>query len=534
MSQGTLSTGVIAENVLKHVKKHAYEVFRDDDKPGRVTFLSQLMRIAMYRETEQKQQPVDESLNLMFETLMNRIGLLTSKRREESLAAAMAVFTRKLQDEVKIRKERNQKSANLPLAVFLDDVEQLKGVFGMEQSLLLVSLPDPIPFYKSELGREQVLYAVLVADSKLQDGDSIRCEARHKQDGTAMDTGNSSRSTECVSRTPTQLWDQHALDAMRTTSNANEATERRHESEERCKSATGNSEYVHLPTHKRRRLHLEQVDQEPATPATQNAIAAATQGQAGSAVGSGDTGNSLGPTAHVSQGPCQLCGHQPSSNLPPSDFCSIDGQKEATFGVDAATMRDDAAHSDYAVDEGGRQSRHPVSHDQLSTNDARVPNLVTDASNSHQSAGQSFFNKSSEDHQDHQGHNSTQLYASILTPRWTMVHGLKPLHHKEIKGTRDVMLTYQWNTMAAHNCYGMVLEDNEECTVYAVLPDEFQFQDLLNVTKRSSHWGNTGGISSVTIACPKYPENLFLCYLRCVILKADLPPSWPRLDSQIG
>jgi hypothetical protein len=114
MSQGTLSTGVIAENVLKHVKKHAYEVFRDDDKPGRVTFLSQLMRIAMYRETEQKQQPVDESLNLMFETLMNRIGLLTSKRREESFAAAMAVFTRKMRSKL----EKNE-IRNLPIFLWL-------------------------------------------------------------------------------------------------------------------------------------------------------------------------------------------------------------------------------------------------------------------------------------------------------------------------------------------------------------------------------------------------------------------------------
>jgi hypothetical protein len=52
----------------------------------------------------------------------------------------------------------------------------------------------------------------------------------------------------------------------------------------------------------------------------------ATQGQAGSAVDSGDTSKTSETIAHVSQGPCQLCGHQVSSFVPLPNLCSVDGQ----------------------------------------------------------------------------------------------------------------------------------------------------------------------------------------------------------------
>lgn len=96
-------------------------------------------------------------------------------------------------------------------------------------------------------------------------------EARYEQDGTAMDTGDGSGSTELVSRIPTQSGDKHAPDATRTTQDISRATKhRRDESEGRGSSATASSEW----RHKRSCFSIQQVGPELATPAKLDEVTA--------------------------------------------------------------------------------------------------------------------------------------------------------------------------------------------------------------------------------------------------------------------
>jgi hypothetical protein len=345
MSKEALATDVVLDQVRKHIVK----VSDEDVKDGKLKYLCLLRDVLESSEIEQFN---DLRLKWTTEAFAFYIDTRTSEQKKKLFSDAKGWWTAKLTTESKTKKKQHKSSRHIS-TIFID-VEWIGRLLGSEHGLLLVQLPMLLQYYDSELGRKKVLYAVIMANLKLQDGELIEYEASDKRDGTAMDTGDSSGSTELVSRMPTQ----HGPDAMRTTSNAHEAIEG-------CSSATAtaSSEHVLWSRHKRRRLSSEAY-QEPVILDPQGTITAATQGQAGSAVDSGDTGNSSGPTARVSQGPCQFCGHQPSSNLPFSNFCPIDEQKEATFWIDAATMRDNTVHSDHAVDEGRRQSRHPVSNDQ--------------------------------------------------------------------------------------------------------------------------------------------------------------------------
>jgi hypothetical protein len=200
---------------------------------------------------------------------------------------------KRIRDELeakKVKAFKSRKSYGRGIKEYLKDIHDLCNLFDPRYYLLLAQVQDYNNYHGET--RVKILWYVLAVDfdpefrpyhelkaptnHTFDEQDErvanlAESEARYEQDGTAMDTGDGSGSTELVSRIPTQSRDKHAPDATRTTQDTSRATKhRRDESEGRGSSATASSER----RHKRSCFSIQQVDPEPATPAKLDEVTA--------------------------------------------------------------------------------------------------------------------------------------------------------------------------------------------------------------------------------------------------------------------